>query len=79
MFRTKKKKNSNLWEHCVEAHGGREVEFGYKVDRNFQCDILGRQLDEAMRIESEPGTLLNDKREWVRPATVQLLARGMWE
>ena len=55
------------------------MDFGYKVDRNFQCDILGRQLDEAMRIESEPGTLLNDKREWVRPATVQLLARGMWE
>ena len=67
----KRKKNSNLYEHLVEMHGGDEtVEFGYEVTGVFMRDVLGRQLDEARRIERFGGTRLNDKEEWVQPASV---------
>ena len=36
----------------------------------FVKDVLGRQLDEARRIERFGGTRLNDKEEWVQPASV---------
>ena len=67
----KKKKNSNLYEHLIEMHGGDEsIEFGYEVTGVFVKDVLGRQLDEARRIERFGGTRLNDKEEWVQPASV---------
>ena len=67
----KRKKNSNLYEHLVDMHGGDEtVEFGYEVTGVFMKDVLGRQLDEARRIERFGGTRLNDKEEWVQPASV---------
>ena len=43
----------------------------------FPGDILGRQLDEALRIDGEPGKLLNDKREWIRPAGVRINVERM--
>ena len=48
-------KRSQLWEHCQEKHGGIKVNFGCKVVGVFQGDVLGRQLDEAIRIEREHG------------------------
>ena len=63
-----RKKNSNLWEHCVAKHNGQMVKFGCEVTNHFKNDPLGRQLDEAKRIQEEAGELLNDKNEWVRPA-----------
>ena len=64
----KKKKDSNLWEHCVTKHNGQLVKFGFEVTCQFKNDPLARQLDEAKRIQEETGELLNDKNEWVRPA-----------
>ena len=66
------KKNSNLWEHVRDIHKGEKVEYGYKVDKTFNNDVLARQLDEAIRIAGEEGNLLNDKYEWVRPAGVAI-------
>ena len=69
--------DSRLWEHCKEIHDGERVEFGYSVVRSFENDVLGRQLDEALRIEKEEGTLLNNKSEWVRPAGVRFHVERM--
>ena len=67
----KRGRNSNLFEHLTEVHSGdTTVEFGFEVTGVFQRDILARQLDEAMRIEKFGGTRLNDKEEWVQPASV---------
>ena len=40
-------------------------------------DPLSRQIEEAMRIDKESGrrsVVMNDKREWVRPASVHIRA-----
>ena len=76
-----KRKNSNLWEHCTEVHDGRMVQFKYRVTGVFRGDPLARQLDEAIRIEEvakcEGAKSLNDKREWVRPAGVEISVARM--
>ena len=72
-----RKDNSNLWEHCVNEHGGQPAEFSYKVVRRFHRDSLLRQIEEAWRLESEEGTLLNDKLEVVKPFGIQLKATRM--
>ena len=61
-------------DHCMLEHGGVEAEFKYRVERCFHRDILMRQIDEAMRIGDEQGSLLNDKMEFVKPFGVQLKA-----
>ena len=66
------KKNSNLWEHVRDIHKGENVEYGYKVDKTFNNDVLARQLDEAIRIAGKEGNLMNDNYEWVRPAGVAI-------
>ena len=71
------KKNSNHWEHVRDIHKGEKVEYGYKVDKTFNNDVLARQLDEAIRIAGEGGNLLNDKFEWVRPAGVAISINRM--
>ena len=68
---------SNLWEHCVLEHGGEEAEFDYKVERKFHRDSLLRQIEEAKRLEEEPGTILNDKLEFRQPFAVQMKATRM--
>ena len=65
-FADLKNRKKALWKHCVEMHNSTEVEFKYEVCGIFRDPLL-RQLDEAQRIESEPGNLLNSKEEWVRP------------
>ena len=72
-----RKKNSNLWEHCEEEHNGEIADFKYKVVRSFHRDSLLRQIEEAKRLESEEGTLLNDKLEFVQPFAIQLKATRM--
>ena len=71
-----RKKNSNLWEHCLEVHGGKTVNFRFNVANTFVRDPLTRQLDEARRILQEASkndsTIMNDKLEWVRPAGVSI-------
>ena len=68
---------SNLREHCIAEHGGELVQFGCEVVSKFCGDPLSRQIEEAMRIEKESGrrsVVMNDKREWVRPASVHIRA-----
>ena len=76
-----KKKNSNLWEHCIDMHGGRMVNFKFDVTRSFVQDPLARQLDEAKRLQEEAAmsgsVLMNDKLEWVKPAGVSISVSRM--
>ena len=76
-----KKKNSNLWDHCVSAHGGNIVDFRFDVSGSFRQDPLSRQLDEARRLMEEAGrdgsVMMNDKLEWVRPAGVSITVNRM--
>ena len=55
----RKAKDSNLWDHCRDVHGGVRVEFGCKVVGHFPGDVLGRKLDKEIRIDREPGHLMN--------------------
>ena len=66
------RKQSNLREDCEEYHGGEMVQFGYEVKKTFPA--LLRQLKEALLIDDHVGPRMNDKREWVRPASVRLRA-----
>ena len=72
-----KKKNSNVWEHCLEHHKGEMAQFEYKVNRNFHRDSLLRQIEEADRLEHELGTILNDKLEFVQPFAMQVKTTRM--
>ena len=60
-------------------HDSEKVEFGYRVLKKFQGDPLGRQIDEAIRIEDESGNerMMNNKLEWVRPAVVRIAVERM--
>ena len=71
-----KGRSSNLQEHCDEVHGGEHIQFKCRVVRAFR-DPLTRQLEEAQRIRCEPGSLLNDKNEWTRPAGYSLSVHRM--
>ena len=76
-----RKKNSNLWEQCLEVNGGKTVDFRFNVANTFVRDPLTRQLDEARRILQEASrtdsTIMNDKLEWVRPAGVAISVSKM--
>ena len=69
-----KRKNSNLWEHCMNMHEGRLVDFKFEVTKAFIRDPLARQLDEARRLQEEAkredSVMMNDKLEWVAPAGI---------
>lgn len=65
-------RSSNLREHNQEYHDGQEPTYKYEVVKRFRGDPLGRQLDEAIRIDTHAGISLNDKGEWVRPAGVRI-------
>ena len=65
-------RSSNLREHNQEYHNGLEPCYKFEVVRKFRGDPLGRQLDEAIRIDMHEGVSLNDKGEWVRPAGVRI-------
>ena len=66
------KKSSNLREHCEQYHNGTLVDFGYEVVKTFPLNPLSRQLKEACLIDQHNGVKMNDKREWVRPASVRI-------
>ena len=68
------RKQSNLREHCEEYHGGEMVQFGYEVKKTYPGNALSRQLKEALLIDDHVGPRMNDRREWVRPASVRLRA-----
>ena len=69
-------RSSNLQEHCDTYHNGEKINFRCEVVRAFG-DPLTRQLEEALRIRCESGTLMNDKNEWTRPAGYNLTAQRM--
>ena len=68
------KKSSNLREHCQQFHQGVFVQFGCAVVKTFPGDPLSRQLKEAILIDSHAGPSMNDKGEWVRPASIRIRA-----
>ena len=75
--RMRGKAQSNLREHCFTEHGGELVDFGCAVVSTFCGDPLSRQIEEGMRIDDEArsgAVVMNDKREWVRPASIQIRA-----
>ena len=55
------------------------VQFGYEVKKTFPGNALSRQLKEALLIDDHVGPRMNDKREWVRPASVRLRAERAQE
>ena len=61
-------------EHCEEYHGGEMVQFGYEVKKTYPRNALSRQLKEALLIDDHVGPRMNDRREWVRLASVRLKA-----
>ena len=61
------KRRGSLWPHCRDVHGGQPKKFRSKVVGCFR-NPLERQLNEAQRISSETGEVLNRKDEWVSPA-----------
>ena len=75
----KKKHSSNLWEHVRDKHenDSEEVQFGYEVISRHPGDALTRQLEEAFKISSHVGISLNDKDEWVRPASIRVRGESM--
>ena len=53
-----------LWKHCVECHGGREVQFRMKVLRGHRSPLT-RQIQEGVEIEnSQADIIMNSKGEW---------------
>ena len=71
------RQSSNLREHCEVEHGGVLVPFGCKVVARFPGDPLSRQIQEAVRIDHQQGTSLNDQSEFARPAGVRITAQRM--
>ena len=65
----------NIW--CEAVHDGEEVSFGCAVVSRFPGDPLSRQIQEAVRIDHQEGTSMNDKSEFVRPAGVRIRAERM--
>ena len=69
---------SNLFGHVVEKHGGdKSTQFRFEVAAVFQKDVLGRQLEEGLRIENQRGISLNSQNEWQAPAVIKIGAYRM--
>ena len=69
---------SNLYEHVVETQGGNSgIEFKFEVVGVFQKDVLGRQLEEGLRIENQRGVSMNSQNEWQAPAVIKIGAYRM--
>ena len=57
-------KDSALWDHCVEEHGGEKVNFSMKVGNKHKTPFT-RQVEEAVAIETcIADILLNSKSEF---------------
>ena len=64
--------SSNLREHQALKHPGVPFDFACEVVKKYPGDPLSRQLKEAAKIEDHKGISMNDKREWVRPASIRV-------
>ena len=71
------RQTSNLREHCEAEHDGVFVPFGCKVVALYPGDPLSRQIQEAVRIDCQQGTSLNDQSEFTRPAGIRMTAQRM--
>ena len=69
---------SNLYQHVVDTHGGdKNTQFKFEVVGVFQKDVLGRQLEEGLRIENQKGVSMNSQNEWQAPAVIKVGAYRM--
>ena len=60
----KRKEDNALWKHCVQEHGGREVQFRMKMMRSHLTPLT-RQIQEGVEIEnSKADIIMNSKGEW---------------
>ena len=64
--------SSNLREHQASKHPGMPFDFACEVVKKYPGDPLSRQLKEAVMIENHKGISMNDKQEWVRPASIRV-------
>ena len=59
-----KKQKSDLWQHCVQKHGGQIQTFKMDVIESFKKEPLLRQVSEATRISrADKKKLINKKEE----------------
>ena len=65
-----------LWDHAVQCYNGVAPEYSYRVVKAFNDPLL-RQLQEAQRIQQEPGVLLNGKEELIPPAAYRVSVTRM--
>ena len=75
----KKQKESFMYNHQIEKHGGAPANFKIKVLQSFK-DCLSRQAAEATFISRTPVELLNSKAEFFQPPIVQVrkeIQRGL--
>ena len=49
-----KQKESALWRHCEEKHGGIEQDFSMNVTGSYRSDPMARQIAEVVRIRKIP-------------------------
>ena len=64
-------------EHCQLVHNGRKFEFVCDGVSRFRDDLLSQQMEEAVKIDHQQGTSLNNKSEFVQFAGVSLSVAGM--
>ena len=61
--------SSNLREHQASKHPGVPFNFACEVFKRYPGDPLSCQLKEA---EEHKGISMNDKQEWLRPASIRV-------
>ena len=66
----KKKPDSFMYQHQVEAHGGNEPDFNVKVLKSFK-DPMSRQIYEGVKIRRSNSTL-NSKLEFYQQSTYNI-------
>lgn len=60
-----KNKDSILWKHCVEQHGGEMQKFKMDITGSYENDAMLRQIVEGVRIENtKTERLMNERSEW---------------
>ena len=66
-----------LWKHAQNEHDGRsDVNYKMQVLKTYGTDNTTRKGNEAVRIATEGGELLNSKAEYRQPSIPRLVMRN---
>ena len=72
-----KEKENVLWKHAKNEHDGRsDVNYKMQVLKTYGTDNTTRKGNEAVRIATEGGELLNSKAEYRQPSIPRLVMRN---